>query len=251
MNSPQISGTTAGEAWANAIEYLLSQPSRGAVNLGVKIASPVEDVHASRLLNEFLRQHNLPRVETVANTVFPRHLAARSEDSAELVRRYCHLRPALRRHGKNRTGTYFERIVAYSSGGQSVDQLSDLIGKLRDARNGSRRVMSSRYEMVVYDPAHDRRKTMGFPCLSFLSFHLHEDQVHLAGHYRNHCFVERAYGNYVGLGALLAYVAAESSWPAGEMLIVSGHAEIERGRRARLQQLVQDLRAAAPPQPGL
>ena len=119
--------------------------------------------------------------------------------------------------------------------------------------------MTSRYEVavsgpsetvLVYDPAHDRNKRMGFPCLSLLSFHLHRERVHLAAHYRNHTFVERAYGNYVGLGGLLSYVAAQSSWPPGEMFVVSGHAELECGRKGQLQRVVDDIRQSAAPRPG-
>jgi len=120
--------------------------------------------------------------------------------------------------------------------------------------------MSSRYEIavsqpsetvLVYDPAHDRHKRMGFPCLSFLSFHAYRDRLHLAAHYRNHTFVKRAYGNYVGLGALLSYAAAQSSWAPGEMLVVSGHAQIECGRRERLQRIVDEIRLTVPARPGL
>lgn len=259
MNSPQISEETAGEAWASAVEHLLSQPSRDAVNLGVKIAAPEEDPQVSALVNALLGELGLPLVQTVANTIFPRRLAARSADSAALTARYRHLHRGLRRHGKNRSGTYFDRIVAFESGGSQIDQLTDLIAKLRDARTGSGGAMTSRYEVavsgpsetvLVYDPAHDRNKRIGFPCLSFLSFHLHRERVHLAAHYRNHTFVERAYGNYVGLGGLLSYVAAQSSWPPGEMFVVSGHAEIECGRKGQLQRVVDEIRQSATPRPG-
>jgi len=259
MNSPQISGATAGEAWASAVEYLLDQPSREAVNLGVKIAVPGEDPRVSALVNSMLADHHLPLIHTVANTLFPRHLAARSAGSAALTNRYRRLLPRLRRNPKNRLGTYFGRIVAFESSGRPIDQLTDLIAKLRSARSGSGGAMTSRYEVavsepaesvLVYDPIHDHNKRMGFPCLSLLSFHVHGERVHLAAHYRNHTFVERAYGNYVGLGALLSYVATQSSWAPGEMLVVSGHAKIERGTRAQMQRVINEIRRGVMLPPG-
>jgi thymidylate synthase len=69
---------------------------------------------------------------------------------------------------------------------------------------------------------------MGFPCLSLASFHLDVDTVHLAAHYRNQSVIERAYGNYLGLGRLHAYVAKSCGLHVGELLVVSGHIELER-----------------------
>lgn len=242
MNDPQISQPTIGLAWAAAVEYLLTRPSRDAVNFAVKTASPREDHQDTALVNALADERRLPSVATVANTLFPRQLAAKSLDSTALATRYRHIVPRLRRLG-NRHGTYFARIVAFGSASDPIDQLTGVITKLRAARNSTIGVMSSRYELAIYDPTLDRNKTRGFPCLSFLSFHLHENALHLAAHYRNHYYVERAYGNYVALGALLTYVAEQASWAPGELLVVSGRATLEVGSPQRLLKLVSDLRA--------
>jgi hypothetical protein len=39
--------------------------------------------------------------------------------------------------------------------------------------------------------------------------------------------VQRAYGNYVGLGRLLAYVAEQSGLRTGHLTVVAGLAQIE------------------------
>ena len=54
-------------------------------------------------------------------------------------------------------------------------------------------------------------------CLSHVSFSLQKGVVHMAAIYRNHDLTQRAYGNYVGLGRLLRFVAVQSGWPVGEL----------------------------------
>ena len=48
---------------------------------------------------------------------------------------------------------------------------------------------------------------MGFPCLSFCSFQLDGDTLHMIAQYRYQYLIERGYGNYLGLGQLLGYVS--------------------------------------------
>lgn len=168
---------------------------------------------------------------------------------------------------KNSRGTYFGRLVAYPDGaGGTTDQLTATVEKLRRER-GLPGPMSSCYELAVqapeddadtppgddhdptsdvadsdrverggepsgasaltYSALRDSKARMGFPCLSLLSFHLDGPELHLTAHYRNHHFVERAYGNYIGLGRLLAYVARATGVDPGELLVVSGHARLE------------------------
>ena len=93
------------------------------------------------------------------------------------------------------------------------------------------------------------RNTRGFPCLSHLSFSLLHGAVNLLAVYRSHDFISRGYGNYLGLGRVLQFVAEESSLPAGELTCVSASAtaEINRGAsfgRDRVEALLEDCRAA-------
>ena len=45
--------------------------------------------------------------------------------------------------------------------------------------------------------------------------------------YRNHYFISRAYGNYLGLGWLLKFIADAAEKKAGELLCVSSLANLE------------------------
>jgi hypothetical protein len=51
--------------------------------------------------------------------------------------------------------------------------------------------------------------------------------VHLTALYRNHTFLSHAYGNYLGLGRLLAFICAETDTCPGELVSVSTHADAE------------------------
>lgn len=50
--------------------------------------------------------------------------------------------------------------------------------------------------------------------------------------YRNESLVARAYGNYLGLGELQAYMANQVGVQVGELLMTIGHVELDAGKRA-------------------
>jgi hypothetical protein len=246
-----IQAATRAEAYLLALECLLAQPGRSAIHVTVRIADPtVDSPDVTELVDALLIDRHLRPVSTVTNTLFPASYARRFPDPAALGAHYRQRYERIRRLNNN-SDTYFGRLVAYPVlGGRPVDQLNQLVDKLREAR-GSARPMTSRYEVsmevpgaaAVYSPARDRRKPRGFPCLSLLSFHLGGGQLHLAAHYRNHAFVARAYGNYVALADLLTYIAGATGWDVGELLVVSGHAQIEVAGTRRIHTLVAHARA--------
>jgi thymidylate synthase len=84
------------------------------------------------------------------------------------------------------------------------------------------------YEMTIYDPARDAGKISNRQCLSFLSFKLTTDQrLLLTAIYRNHAYISRGLGNFIGLGRLQSFVAQQSGATLGSLTCVSTHAEID------------------------
>jgi thymidylate synthase len=73
---------------------------------------------------------------------------------------------------------------------------------------------------------------MSFPCLAHISLHLHEHQLHMQAVYRNEFLIGRAYGNYLGLAQLQAYIATAAGVGVGELLITAGHVELDGHRQA-------------------
>ena len=80
---------------------------------------------------------------------------------------------------------------------------------------------------------------MGFPCLSFCSFQLDGDMLHMVAQYRYQYLIERGYGNYLGLGQLLGYVCATVGLRPGQLTIITGVAAVDSAARYRIARLTE------------
>jgi len=235
--SHYIVANTAAEAWTRAIGDLLAAPSHELINLSVAIRKPKEPVSdVTRAIDDFLsaEQQRHPKervygVATVANTIFPTALYRPGTPNAE-TRFYEATARVLRRRKRiaPRERSYFRRLVAYAgASGASINQLQRVVRQLREA-NQRGDSNGSLYELAFFDAKSDARP-QGFPCLSHVSLSLVESRIHMAALYRNHYFLRRAYGNYLGLADLLQFIANESGFAMGEILCVSSHAKLDGG----------------------
>lgn len=219
IEAPDISS-----AWLHALRHLVAAPRAEEFDLVVRIDDPSsERAEIRTLATDVLPQKAWP-IETTANTIFPNAMARTSRDPAHLASRYRALRQRIRRaSGANAHGTYFERLVSYPSADRVVDQLANVIERAREKPR-----MGFVYELLFVVPATDTRP-MGFPCLSYVNLKFSGDRLLLTAHYRNHYFVSRAYGNYVGLARLQAYIAKHVGASPGPLVCISGHAQIDPG----------------------
>ncbi|WP_405940590.1 hypothetical protein [Streptomyces sp. NBC_00207] len=256
-----VQGTNTSLAWKAACLELdrPGNPKRDAFHTVVRIEdAATEDPQLRAEFDRMREETGYAPIETVANTLFPAQLAAVSHTPADLVRRYQEIYPRIRRIDRaNATGTYFGRVVAYPGQDGPVDQLTTLIDRIRRQAAG-KGPMSAAYEMDIAHPDDvDQDSTngtdgnggaatgasawstsihaagkdngiRGFPCLSHCSFQLQRGRVlHAVALYRSHYMVARAYGNYLGLGRLLAYLAQHAGVHPGSLTVVAGHAQIE------------------------
>lgn len=222
------------DAWIQSVELISNSRGREAFHHVVTIEQPsTDDQRVREIVNDILIRSRLQSVETVRNTIFPAELAAKRKPR-QLIEMYRRLYPKLRRFPKNRDGTYFGRMVLPLSGDASVKgQLSIVLDKL--ARKGDRHFkaiyemdLSDGGELQIHARGKDQRYGLrGFPCLSYCSFQRDDNTLHMVAHYRNQYMLERAYGNYLGLGQLLDYVARHSSLATGALTVIAGHALIE------------------------
>lgn len=226
-----IEAGSVSEAWLNAITLLHGTPDRKAVHLIARIARPTDEVSEIRSEADLLTEistgnREIWPVDTTRNTIFPAAWARRFPEPADLAAHYRERYPQLRQVRDNRLGTYFGRIVAFPrAGGETGDQLTNTVRKLR-RELATRGPKSSRYEINIYCEATDR-SPMSFPCLAHISLHAHQGRLHLQGVYRNEYLVARAYGNFLGLGQLQAYVAAATGLRLGELLMTINHVELD------------------------
>ena len=262
-----VQGSDVSSSWVEAMEKLLAAGGQ-AVNLTVQITDPMTEVTGVRhLLDGFIgdrraKNRKIQRISTVANTIFPEalykpQLGANAE--AHLYELEERTRSLSRRHKSNRRGTYFERLVAAPTPrGTTFNQLDHAIKRLRGARaQGHQRANNADAGLAIAGdeiaaPVHvvGRDKQLyGFPCLSHLSFSLQAGVLHMTALYRSHDFITRGYGNYVGIGRVLHFVATQSGWPLGEVACISSSATAEIGKtagfgRGAIEQLVADCRQA-------
>ncbi|WP_141956405.1 thymidylate synthase family protein [Actinoallomurus bryophytorum] len=239
---------TISDSWLETVNVVNSAPGRHLYHLVTCIDDPLtEDPDIRAAIDELSQELPQASVETVANTIFPIQLARSSRDPAHLTQRYRNMYPTLQRlHRNNQRGTYFSRIISHPSSKGEHDQLAQTISRL-NTELSTPGPKSARYEMNISDPHASSDEAgpdetqhrdasspihvyapgvdnspMGFPCLSFCSFQLERNVLHLVAHYRRQHLIERGYGNYLGLGRLLGYICDMTDLQPGQLMIVAG-----------------------------
>lgn len=226
MVNPIPPSSTCATAWLAAAQRLVdvSEAYNVIVDIDNPVLHPTDDVAVIMAVDQFLRDRDANPIATVANTIFPQDLYRRHQGKelyAEYEKRYDLIR-------KKGWGRYFNRMIRWPTGnGKTMNQLQHLIERLKTGMR-SRQTFKSVYELTLFDPVNDKNRNRNRQCLSFLSFKLHPDRgLMLTAMYRNHHYIARALGNFIGLGQLMAFIAAEAGTTVGPLTCVSTHAELD------------------------
>jgi hypothetical protein len=186
---------------------------------GLTKGLPREDSRMRQELDSALIQNGKYNSSISAMTIFPFpywNQAGRPhlEEFTDLYLR--HYLPRLKAlNPSNRTGTYFERMVAFQGlkrkgGSGTKNQLLHII-KLWPT-NGASRPRQSALQVAIFDPVKDHNGSPRsiFPCLQQVSF-AYDDAGRMAvnAYYPAQYIFDRAYGNYLGLCHLGYFVAHE------------------------------------------
>jgi thymidylate synthase len=243
-----IDAEDVSTAWLDAVRVLDVTPRRKVVHLIARIRRPDQEIELIRHEADQLidSRNNLSAIDTTRNTIFPAAWAARNPEPSDLASYYRdrYTKAALLGIPGNRAGTYFGRIVAFPRGnGPPGDQLSETVRKLRQELR-THGPKSSRYEINIYCEATDKNP-MSFPCLAHVSLHFHCDELNMQAVYRNEYLIGRAYGNFLGLGQLLAYIARAAEVQVGELLMTINHAELDAPAR-QIRPMLGRLAGGAP-----
>ena len=231
--------TTNAQGWL-AASIAVQELGGEAHNVIIDIADPLSETRADativREVDNFLRDHRHNALSSVSNTIFPKSLYERygPDEFYDVYRD--RVLPRIKTMTRD-WGRYFERLTMWKKVERSqvriINPLDDLV-QFMQTQMRSDRTYRNVYEMTVYDPTRDARKVSNRQCLSFLSFKLtHEKKVNLTVMYRNHAYISRGLGNFIGLGRLLAFVAHESGAGLGSLTCISTHAEIDYGTKRR------------------
>lgn len=264
---------SVSEAWVLGLERVLAEPGGRVVHLVSTVTEPGTEVAPVRhTLDAALEAAGKESVDTVTETIFPSSLypdpgfdwvpGITPEKEAELdtaadalYASYCDMLPLLLTAAGNHRGTYFGRMVSWPgkvAGGPN--QLADRVSALRsEHRAGHQRNNTLDMDIAAdsQEPlrgvqiyaATDRRRR-GFPCLTHVDLTLHNGRLHCLAVYRHQYFIEKAYGNMLGLSAMLQFLCQQSGYALGELVVHATMADAQRRDFPDLARLATDARGA-------
>jgi thymidylate synthase len=222
--------------WLEVSRYLIT--SHWEIrNLIVQIKNPrILDIEFHEKMEAFAKEQKLLGPKHVAYTIFPHRLYERCRKAKRLFTSYNRTHGLFERlqHLKPSWGTYFRRMTNYRGIDGTVNQLDNIITAIRN-----RKILSkAAYTIIIPNPGGETVRPLGAPCLNYIAI---QAEPNHAGHpltlgllavYRNHDFLERAYGNYWGLSNLLMFLAREVHGSPGPVTCVSSHAYVPTKKRA-------------------
>jgi thymidylate synthase len=224
-----IQAETAETAYLQALRLLASNRWEHW-NLAVQIGEPTRrDRDVRNSITQFVSEQRLLGPHKVATTIFPSVLWKCCGSRHDLYQRYVETYAPHYRSW----GSYFGRMIRYeTASGDTVNQLEGIIGSVLRFDRTHR----TAYTVVIQQPGSETRRPRGGPCLNYLALQLEGHQgkrtMNLLAVYRNHCFLNRAYGNYCGLSDLLQFMAGECEAQAGCLTCISSHAYIDAKKTA-------------------
>ena len=230
---------TCAGAWLEAVTAVENLGGE-AHNVIVDIAKPLKETTTDAIVvqavDAFLRQGHANTLAGVANTIFPQSLLTRHGPDDFYDAYHNTVLPRMKKMTRD-WGRYFERLTSWQkldrSRVQKINPLDELIHFMKD-QIASKRTYRNVYEMTIYDPTRDAGKVANRQCLSFLSFKLtQQNALSLTVLYRNHAYIARGLGNFIGLGRLMAFVAMETGAEVGSLTCISTHAFIDHGKTKR------------------
>lgn len=253
-----LTGKSVSEVYAKILIHILDHPGREIAPLVLSIDGfdqgydIPEDLLVRTTLDALLKSKNKIDVEDVAYTIFPQRLWKMAQgDRAKLFQFYKMAFPFYQAHNRkvNGRGLYFERLTMYGRGPCEGNQLEWMLGQYEN-RQGVRRSM---WQATTFDPGRDHNATalLGFPCLQHVSFVPTAAGLVANAFYATQQLFDKAYGNYLGLAQLGAFIAHEMGIPLARLNVNVGVAKLERITKtdAAMKPLIEAARAclALPP----
>jgi len=180
-------------------------------------------------LDQALKQKRKISVEDVAYTIFPERLWQISgRDRTRLFALYRDVFPryvAMNRRANGR-GLYFERLTMFGGNVPCNGNQLEWILSQYNSRSGIR---DSMFQAAVFDPARDHiaNARVGFPCLQHVSFVPTADGLVVNAFYATQYVFDKAYGNYLGLAQLGAFMAHEMGLRLARLNVTVGVAKID------------------------
>lgn len=188
-----------------------------------------EDLAVRQAVDQLLKRKGRLKVEDVAFTIFPQRLWQMSRgERSRLFTLYRATFPRWQAMNKkaNGRGLYFERMVMYGRGPCDGNQLEWILSQY-GSRAGVRRSM---LQATTFDPGRDHVASaqLGFPCLQQVSFEPTAAGLVVNAFYATQQIFDKAYGNYLGLAQLGAFMSHEMDMSLARLNVMVGVAKLER-----------------------
>lgn len=230
-----IDDTNLSRAWARLLLRVLDGSGTEVAPLTLSLSgfdednAIDEDPAVRQALDQLLQRKGKLAVEDVAFTIFPQRIWQMSHGDRtrlfDLYKGTFKRWQAMNRRNNGR-GLYFERMVMYGRGPCDGNQLEWALSQY-GARTGVRRSM---LQAATFDPGRDHVASaqLGFPCLQQLSFAPTPAGLITNAFYATQQIFDKAYGNYLGLAQLAAFMAHEMHMPLARLNVMVGVAKLER-----------------------
>ena len=211
-----VSDNNLSRAWARVLLNILDGAGTEVSPLVLSLTGfndhgmVPEDPNLRQSVDRLLKAKGRPDIESVAFTIFPQRIWELScGDRNRLFSIYRETFPrwqAMNRRANSR-GMYFERMIMYGRGPCHGNQLEWVLSQY-----GSRTaVRRSLLQAATFDPDRDHVASaqLGFPCLQQVSFVPTVSGLVVNAFYATQQIFDKAYGNYLGLTQLGAFMAHE------------------------------------------
>lgn len=249
---------SVSEAYSKVLLHILEHPGKEVAPLVLTIDGfrdsygVPEDTKVRSALDALLVAKGKIDVENVAYTIFPQRLWTMAQGNrATLFQFYKMAFPFYRAANPkaNGRGLYFERLIMFGRGPCDGNQLEWILSQ-HDNRPGVRRSM---WQATTFDPGRDHSATaqLPFPCLQHVTFVPTKAGLVANAFYATQQLFDKAYGNYLGLAQLAAFMAHEMDLPLARLNVMIGVAKLERITKTNpaLRPLIDAARVCLAPPP--
>ena len=229
-----VDETNLSRAWARIFLRILNgrgmEISPLVVSLsGFDTEGDIEEAPELRdALDQALQKSGKISIENVAQTIFPERLwRIARKDRARLFDLYKGVYPryvAMNRR-LNARGLYFERLTMFGPNVPCEGNQLEWILKQYGSRPGVRDTM---FQAAIFDPSRDHvgDARIVFPCLQHVSFVPTKEGLVTNAFYATQYVFDKAYGNYLGLAQLGAFMALEMGLPFARLNVTVGVAKL-------------------------
>jgi len=222
-------------AWARVALHIYEHPGTEVSPLMLSVSGfdesghITEDLAVRDELNTLLASQGHQDIESVAHTIFPDRIwKVANGDRALFFRLYIDVFPRYQNLKKrdNRRGLYFERLIQFGQGPCNGNQLEWILSQYAN-RDG---VRDSMFQASIFDPKRDHiaDAQQQFPCLQHISFIPTHDGLVVNAFYATQQLFVKAYGNYLGIARLGAFMATEMRIKLARVNVFVGVAKFER-----------------------